>query len=134
MIVVDTSILGYLYLNSERSAQVEQLLRTDAQWVAPVRWRSELRSVLALYLRGRMLQLDQAEQIMDEAVRLMMGREYEVVSSHVLTLTASSTCSAYACEFVALAMDLGVHLVTTDPQILEQFPGHAVALGSFVGA
>ncbi len=41
MIVVDTHIIGYLYLSSERTEQAEQALLKDAAWVAPLLWRSE---------------------------------------------------------------------------------------------
>jgi predicted nucleic acid-binding protein len=63
MIVVDTNIIGYLYLTSERSRQAEQALRQDPQWAAPLLWRSEFRNVLALYLRRKILSLDIAQQI-----------------------------------------------------------------------
>lgn len=103
MIVVDTNIIGYLYLTSERSVQAEQALLKDPQWAAPLLWRSEFRNVLALYIRRNILKLEEAQQIMDEATRLMLGQEYDIVSTHVLNLAAASTCSAYDCEFVALA-------------------------------
>jgi predicted nucleic acid-binding protein len=38
------------------------------------------------------------------------------------------------CEFVALAQDLGVRLVTVDKQILEQFSAVAVSLEAFTGS
>jgi predicted nucleic acid-binding protein len=133
MIVVDTNIIGYLYLSSERSTQAEQALRRDPYWVAPLLWRSELRNVLGLYIRRRILRLEQAQQIMEEAAGLMLGREYEVISAHVLRLVAASTCSAYDCEFVALAEDLNLPLLTADQQILNQFPGRAVALEHYIG-
>jgi predicted nucleic acid-binding protein len=34
MIVVDTNVIGYLYLTSDRSAQAEQAFRKDPHWVA----------------------------------------------------------------------------------------------------
>ena len=43
MIAVDTNIIGYLYLISDRSMQAEQALVKDRQWAAPLLWRSELR-------------------------------------------------------------------------------------------
>jgi predicted nucleic acid-binding protein len=132
MIVVDTNILGYLYLTSERSAQAEQALRKDPQWSAPVLWRSELRNVLAFTMRERGLSLPDAQEIMEAALQLMQGREYEVTSHQVLDLAAHSACSAYDCEFVALAKDLDVRLLTVDKQILEQFPEVAVSLEEFV--
>lgn len=134
MIVVDTNIIGYLFLTSERSTQAEQALVKDPQWAAPILWRSELRNVLALYIRKQVLSLAEAQQVMDEATSLMQREEYEVNSLHVLRLVASSTCSAYDCEFVALAEDLDVRLVTVDRQILEQFPVIAVSLEAFIGA
>jgi len=130
--VVDTNIIGYLYLTSDRSGQAEKALMKDDEWAAPVLWRSELRNVLALYLRKNMLSLSDAIQIMDDATMLMRGREYETVSMDVLQLVSESKCSAYDCEFVALARDLNVRLVTVDKQILREFPGDAIPLEEYV--
>lgn len=80
MIVIDTNIIGYLYLTSTRSALAEQALIKDPEWAAPLLWRSELRNVLALYMRRDLLSLQDAQQIMDEATSLMRGREYEIAS------------------------------------------------------
>ena len=132
MIVVDTNIIGYLYLTSDRSGQAEQALRKDPFWSAPLLWRSEFRNVLALYIRKEFLRLDEAQQIMGEATQLMQGREYEITSHQVLSLVAQSTCSAYDCEFVALAEDLDIPLVTIDKQILHQFPGRAISLEEYL--
>jgi len=44
----------------------------------------------------------------------------------VLRLVASSTCSAYECEFVALADQLSVPLVTLDRAVLREFPVVAI--------
>jgi predicted nucleic acid-binding protein len=132
MIVVDTNIIIYLYLSSERSDQTQRLLRKDPHWVAPLLWRSEFRNVLAQYLRKGFLDLQAALQIMDGALALMRGREYEVVSSAVLSLASESHCSAYDCEFVALAQDLGVELVTVDRGVLAQFADVAVSLETYL--
>lgn len=132
MIVVDTNIIAYLYLESGRSMQSEQALKKDPQWAAPLLWRSELRNVLARYLRKDILALEDIQWIMSEAALLMKGREYEVASLQVLKLVASSSCSAYDCEFVALAKDLGIPLVTVDKKILREFPKVAVSLDKFV--
>lgn len=134
MIVVDTNIIAYLYLNNERSEQVEQLMEKDSEWAAPLLWRSELRNVLALYMRKEILSVKEAQQVMEEASFFMEGREYDVVSFQVLELAASSTCSAYDCEFVALAQELEKILVTDDNKILKEFPDTAVSLDEFVGA
>ena len=132
MIVADTNIIAYLYLTGERSAQAESAFRKDPDWTAPVLWRSEFRNVLAYYIRKSILTVEDVYQVMESAARQMRGNEYEVPSLKVLSLADSSTCSAYGCEFVALAQELNATLVTVDKQILEQFPGIAVSLDQFV--
>jgi predicted nucleic acid-binding protein len=44
----------------------------------------------------------------------------------VLELTQRSLCSAYDCEYVALAVQLRTKLVTADKQVLQAFPEVAV--------
>ena len=131
MIVVDTNVVGYLYLASPHSPLAEQALLKDAIWASPLLWRSEFRSVLALYLRKQWLSLEASQQIMTEALGQMQDQEYEVDSDQVLRLVASSSCSAYDCEFVALAQALGLTLVTMDKQILKDFPKLATSLADF---
>ena len=132
MIVVDTNVLAYLFLTSEHATRAEQALRSDPEWSAPLLWRSEFRNVLAHYIRRELLTVQEAGAIMDAATDLMRGREYEVVSHRVLALTAASTCSAYDCEFVALAEDLGIPLLTADRQIPQEFAAVAVPLSDVV--
>ena len=130
MIVVDTNVIAYLMIAGERTTEARVAFRRDPEWVAPLLWQSEFRNVLAGYLlRG--LALEDALQLTREAERLMEGGEYHVDSPRVLSLAAASKCSAYDCEFVALAQELGVPLVTSDRAILNAFPTTAVALGRF---
>ena len=95
-------------------------------------WRSEMRNVLALYMRRGLLSLADAQQIVAVAADVMKAQEYEVTSTHVLELVDVSNCSAYDCESVALARDLGAFLVTVDQQILSDFPDTAISLEEFV--
>ena len=128
MIVVDTNVLAYLYLPGEYTAQAEALLERDPEWAAPVLWRSEFRNILAGYIRRRTLTFEQARDIQAEAENLLSGAEHDVDSQRVLELVRDSDCSAYDCEFVALAMKLGVALVTMDAKLLRAFPERAVPL------
>jgi predicted nucleic acid-binding protein len=119
-------------LESKHAQQAEQALGKDADWAAPLLWRSEFRNVLALYIRKHWLSLAESQQIMNEALHLMEDREYEVDSQQVLRLVTLSTCSAYDCEFVALAQELGTSLVTADKQILKDFPAVAMSVETFI--
>jgi predicted nucleic acid-binding protein len=129
MIVVDSNILAYLYLPCEFSAKAEGLLALDPEWVAPVLWRSEFRNILAGYMRRKVLTFEQANTLQAEAEALMNGQEFEVESRAVLELVRQSDCSAYDCEFIALAERLDTQLITMDKKLLKAFPKRACALG-----
>jgi predicted nucleic acid-binding protein len=132
LIVVDTNVVAYLFLVGDHTVQAKVAFRKDPDWAAPLLWRSEFRNVLSFYLRRNQLELNQALKLMREAELLMQGGEYEVTSLQVLSLTANSRCSAYDSEFVALAQDLGVPLVTSDTRILAEFPSSAISLNEFI--
>lgn len=130
MIVVDSNILAYLYLPGDFTEQAEKLLAQDPDWVAPVLWRSEFRNILAGFMRRGTLTFDQAYAIQREAEGLLSTKEYEVDSYAVLELVRKSDCSAYDCEFVALAVQLGTRLATMDKKVLRNFPEHSFSMGA----
>jgi predicted nucleic acid-binding protein len=128
VIVVDTNVLVHLHLSDDGRLAAEELLLSDSEWVAPALWRSEFRNALVTHLRRGVLSLDQALLVQAEAEDLMSGSEYDVDSDTVLRLAESSGCSAYDCEYVALAKSLGCRLVTGDKQVQSAFPDIASAL------
>jgi predicted nucleic acid-binding protein len=130
MIVVDSNVVAYLYLPGDYTEKAEALLEHDADWAAPLLWRSEFRNILAGYMRRKTLTFEAARDLQLEAESLLAGAEHEVDSRQVLELVRDSHCSAYDCEFVALAMTLGVKLVTMDAKLLKAFPKYAVPLSA----
>ena len=131
MIVVDTNVVAYLLIPGQHTASARSTLTRDASWAAPLLWRSEFRNVLAVYLRQRHLPLAKALELQDAAESLVAGREYAVESRDVLTLARESGRSAYDCEFVAVAIALGVPLITSDRQLVSTFPRVAVDVRLF---
>jgi predicted nucleic acid-binding protein len=127
MIVVDTNQLAYLLIGGERTELARQVLLQDPEWAAPLPWRSEFRSILTGHFRRSDLAVSDALKLQRKAEQLLAGREYLVRSDRVLRLAAGSDCSAYDCEFVALAQQLKVPLVTWDKQILAAFPSIAMS-------
>lgn len=128
MIVVDSNVLAYLYLPTDHTPRAEALLQKDPDWAVPVLWRSEFRNILAGYMRRKVLSFDDAKRVQAEAESLLAGNEHDVDSQRVLELVRDSDCSAYDCEFVALAMQLDVKLVTMDAKLLKAFPKQALSL------
>jgi predicted nucleic acid-binding protein len=131
VIIADTNLIAYLLVRGQYTGQAEAVYAKDPKWGAPRLWRSEFRNVLVLCLRRKLIGMEEALQAMEQAERLMAEQEFEVESSRVLRLAGSSGCSAYDCEFVALAQDLGVPLVTSDHALIAKFKPTAVSMGTF---
>lgn len=134
MIVVDTNTIAYLYLPTEYTADVESLLDIDSEWIAPALWRSEFRNILALYVRKNMIDLGTALEMQTEAEKLLTGNEYQVDSISVLKLATDTGCSAYDCEFIALAKSLDLKLITADKKLLNTFPDIAFTAKNFLAS
>lgn len=132
MIVVDTSVIASLWVPNDMDELAYKVLKKDAEWVAPLLWRSEFRNVLALYLRKNIITLNLALQSMQEAEELMKNKEYSVDSVQVFQFINHSKCSAYDCEFIALAHELDLPLVTFDKKLKSEFPDIAVSPQSFI--
>lgn len=134
MIVADTNLAVYLLLGGPGTEEARRIFLRDPEWAAPLLWRSEFRSVMAQYLRKQELSLTDALAVQRKAESLFRGREHIIPSKNVLRLVSRSACSAYDCEFVALAEQLRVPLVTSDRQVLAAFPGIAVSPREYKGA
>ncbi|MDR3457633.1 MAG: type II toxin-antitoxin system VapC family toxin [Verrucomicrobiae bacterium] len=129
--MADNSVLVYFWLPSELAGLAEAVKAQDGEWAVPIAWRSEFRNVLAGYLRRKILTETDANAAYLNAQKDIGANEYSVPTERVLKLVLASDCDAYECEYVALAQDLGVPLVTTNKQVLKAFPKTAVALEQF---
>jgi predicted nucleic acid-binding protein len=132
VIVVDTNVVAYCWIRSERSDVADRVRLRDAAWHVPILWRSELRSALAGYLWRGTMEMDDAAAIMNAAEEALAGCEHLVASSTVLELAARTRLSAYDCEFVALAQSLSVPLVTEDRAVLKALPEVALTMEAFL--
>lgn len=108
MIVVDTNVIAYLLLPSVWTTAAEKLFQNDRDWAMPVLWRSELRNILTGYVRRGALSLESAIEIQHAA--------------------QERGCTAYDCEFVALAQQTQSQLYTMDSKVLKAFAGLATPL------
>ena len=131
MIVADTNLIVYLFITGDQTSLAQKVLAKDSQWIVPPLWQSEFRNVLAAYIR-RGMALSEAKQIMQEALETLEMRQIVPPYANVLDLIGESNCTAYDCEFVALAKELDVQLVTADKQLLNQFPDWVISLEEFV--
>jgi len=132
MIVVDTNVVCYFAIEGEKSALADRLRAKDPRWCVPSLWRSEFRNVVVGLVRRRAMDLQRAQELVALTEAMLSEGEFAVESRPVLARAAASGCTAYDCEFVVLAEELGVPLVTSDRQVLAAFPDRAVALERYV--
>jgi predicted nucleic acid-binding protein len=132
VIVADTNLLVQLVVGGPQLERARAVFERDHEWSAPVLWRSEFTNVLAKFLRSDELSVEGAAELYHRVEELLSGREYFVPAARVIQLLTRSPCSAYDCEFVALAQVLGTRLVTSDQEILRAFPDVAIAPEGFV--
>jgi predicted nucleic acid-binding protein len=82
---------------------------------------------LLIYLHVEGRRTTRAEAVL----RRDSAREYAVASQQVLLRAEQSGCSADDREFVSLAQELGVRLVTAERQVHGALPAVAVAPAAF---
>jgi predicted nucleic acid-binding protein len=130
MIIADTNLIVYLFITGDQTNLAQEVLDKDPHWIVPPLWQSEFRNVLAGYIR-RGMTLPQAQEIMDDALLTLEKRQVVPSSEKILGLISRSSCTAYDCEFIALAEQLNVPLVTADKSLLQQFPSHTISPEEF---
>ncbi len=132
MIVADTNLIAYLFFETLHSEEATAVHQKDAEWAAPVLWRSEFVNVVSLYLRKNIITYRDSLDALEFAQSALRGKEFNVSMYSVLQFVNESKCSAYDCEFVALAHELNVPLVTYDEKILREFSSIAVSASDFL--
>ena len=132
MIVVDSNVVAYFWVNGPLTEIAGRVQQKDPEWHVPVLWRSEMRSVLTGYLRDGSLSPAQITRIMAAAEESFAGREHIVPSEKIFQIVGETRLSAYDSEFVALACILDVPLVTADKVVLKAIPDRATTMKDFL--
>jgi len=133
VIVVDSNVIVYCWVSGARSDIAQRLRAADPGWHVPILWRSEVRNALAGFMRQDAMSLARARGILHHIESELAGFEHLPAGDAVLEILTRSQLSAYDAEFVALAEELGVVLVTEDKMVLKTFPSLAVSMERFLG-
>jgi predicted nucleic acid-binding protein len=132
VIVVDSNVIAYCWLNGPMTGRAQRVRVKDPEWHVPVLWRSEMRSILAGYLRDGSLSAAQARRVMRQVEEALAGCEHLVSSDAVLEVIEATRLSAYDAEFVALANELSVPLVTEDKAVRKALPETTLSMNGFL--
>ena len=132
MIVVDTNIISYLFIEGAKSNLAEAIFLKNPKWLVPHLWRSEFCSVLLKYINHRAMSISVAINILAEAEKLLWKNEFFSNFRTVIKLATESKCSSYDCEYVALAIEKNTVLVTEDKKLIKTFPNVALSAINFL--
>ena len=132
MIIVDTNVIVYLYVQGKKSADAKKLLQIDSDWIVPPLWISEFRNAVIQTARHGVITFVDAEEFTLDALKFLEHRTIKPNSKIVINLAQNSNCSAYDCEFIALAQSLNTKLITVDKRVLRNFPQIAIELTTYI--
>jgi predicted nucleic acid-binding protein len=126
VIVADTNIVVYFLIRGAFTAEAERVRARDVRWLVPALYRSEFLNVLSSHVRFRGMDRDAALKLFHRGMSMVRVDEEDPDPLEVVKISQSGDCSSYDAEFVWLARERGVTLVTTDDEVLKAFPDVAV--------
>jgi predicted nucleic acid-binding protein len=131
MIVVDCSILAYLLISGEKTVLARHLYRKDPEWLMPPIWQHEFLDLLARYVQSGGGSVEDAEAIWRESLHLLAGRKRMVRREQALHLACQHAISVYDAMYLVLAFDLGLLLISEDPELQRLFPDVVHSMADF---
>ena len=132
MIVADTNVISYLLIEGERTLAAEQVWEQDPHWQMPTLWRSEFLNVLTTAVKRGTLTEQLAFSIWWKACELLPRTDRDPRGEEVLRIAIDRGISAYDAHFMALALDLGVPLVSADRDMIRRCPDVAMSIEGFI--
>ncbi len=132
MIVVDTNIISYLLVrNDEFTPSAKELFRKDRTWIAPSLWKFELFNLLNLYRKRSLLAEEDMKAIYFKALETVETVDL-IDLSFLYKVAIASDLTGYDAQFVALASEINLPLLTEDKKIRNEFPTIAISLKDFL--
>ena len=122
MVVVDTNVLAWLFVEGEPSANTRALYAHDADWHSERFVLIEMTNVLATTMRVRGMTLTRASDALLAASRLIEPGLVTVEHADALAFASRYRVSAYDARFLAAARALDTRLVTEDSRLRRAAP------------
>ena len=131
MIVVDASIVSFLLIEGELTDEARALYRIDPEWITPPILNHEM---LAILTDVGSLEGDDAAMIeLWRQVRLLVGSRQQIPDPvRSLRRGVESGISGYDAQYLALAEQLSLPLITEEEALLQAAPGRAISLRSYL--
>ena len=122
MFIVDTNVVAYLLIHGDHTADAQKLHGRDPDWRSEAFLLVEFTNVLASSIAMKRMTLALAQDSLAKTMALFDGKLARVAHPLVLSIAAHYRVSAYDAHFLALADQLGSHLVTEDARLRAAAP------------
>ena len=132
MIVVDANVIAYLLIAGAKTADAQAAYERDSHWVVPDLWRDEFLNVLATYVRQGGATLPLAQATWQAAEALFAGNERRADPQTVLEVADRFRLSAYNAQYLAIALESGVGLLTEERALRQSAPQHTATIREFI--
>jgi len=132
LIVADANLLAYLLIEGEKTPRVQQVWERDPQWRLPPLWRHELLNILASYGKYGGATREEMLAVYRRADSLYTPHEHPVQLADALEIAIELQLSAYDAQYVSLARELDVQLVTEDGKLRKAVPGRTQSVEEFL--
>lgn len=128
MVVVDTNILAYLFIDGDRTAAAQALYARDPDWRTDYFALIEFTNVLATTVRTGRLANAAARHVLHEAEERMAGALYLSAHEDALGMASQYGVSGYDARFLVVAKALDARLVTEDAKLRNAAPALTVSI------
>jgi predicted nucleic acid-binding protein len=121
MIVADASVVTFLFLEGELSGIAREIFMIDSEWITPPILNHEMLNIFAAVgsVEGNVQGM---EELWREA-RVVLGARQQIPDpQRSLRLAIETGISGYQAQYLALAHQLRLPLLTTDLLLLDLLP------------
>jgi predicted nucleic acid-binding protein len=132
VIVVDTNVLVYYFIEGEKSLLAHQLFVYDPEWIVPLLWRHEFVNILATFARTGTLAVDVTQSVWRNAREALYPHEASAEPDEIIPFAVQNNISAHDAEFLVLAKSRRILCVTEDKELQKKCPHVAVSMGEFL--
>ncbi len=122
MIVADVNLIAYLLIRGNQTQKVQNVYQLDPEWKLPYLWRHEFLNILNKYVQHGGMPIEQSYILWEKAIDTFLTSECPVDYQDVLSVSVQYGISAYDAQYVSLAKQLEIKLITEDKSLSRVCP------------
>ena len=134
MIVVDTNIVAYLFLDGDKHPQARRVLERDPHWRTSPLWVHEFCNTLTKHHKAGLLTREECERALSKALAAIRPTEQPIAPHAALRTAIDFGITSYDAEYLALAIGLGVRCVTEDRRLRDAARDHTWSMEEFLAS